>query len=162
MKKILLILVFVSLFGLSANAQIRFGAKAGVGASSIGEKKISTWNTKDVTTFYVGPTLEMMIHEKVGIEGSLLYSEKGIKFENEQKITTSYLELPISIKGLIPLSEKFGIYGSAGPYINVKVSSDETFDAIKSQLKASAQGLTSAQGFNYSNTFKLERTTAWD
>ncbi len=131
-KSIFLIIVLPVFFALSAQAQLRFGVKAGVNIASVsldGETDISTDN---VTGFQVGPTIEWLFIKNFGIDAAVLYSQKGIKINNINDISidknAGYLDIPINAKLVLGLSESFKPYVAAGPYISFNLSGKDISD----------------------------------
>lgn len=90
---------------------IKWGVKGGV--------NLSKWKVdsgiadyKDNTTgFFIGPMAELTIPlVGLGVDGALLYSQKGKDDFKQQGI-----EVPINLKYTIGLGSLFGIYFAAGP-----------------------------------------------
>ncbi|KAA6315589.1 hypothetical protein EZS27_033977, partial [termite gut metagenome] len=86
MKKIVsLLFIGVCLFGMAmpAGAQIGFGVKGGLnlaGAPSTDVKEA----TKGSTGFFIGPMVELTVPIiGIGVDGALLYSQKGSKIDGE-------------------------------------------------------------------------------
>jgi hypothetical protein len=146
MKKIVFFLLFSLLIVYSSQAQIRFGVKGGVNLSSV---SVNDGNVidKNVTGFHIGPSLEMLINDAFGLETSVLYSQKGVKFKDGKNTSTNkngYLEIPVNLKYLFNVSNNFKPYALAGPYINFRVSGDDNFNTsygnVKEQWKAKSFG----------------------
>lgn len=117
MKKIALFLIVLGALASapSANAQIRFGVKGGLNMVSHSLSGVNYGSKDSYNGFMIGPTLEAMFGP-LGVEGSLLYSQKGISLNNLDA-SINYLEIPVNLK------MKFGIpmvkvYGYAGPYLS--------------------------------------------
>ena len=132
MKKILFTLVFVSLVAFSAQAQLKYGVRGGVNLSSLsgdGDEAL-----KNMTGFYIGPSVEVSFLG-MAVEGSVLYSQKGIKAEEtiegqtvkaDEKI--GYIEVPVNLRykfGLPVVSRLVTPFIEAGPYVAFKVSGDK-------------------------------------
>lgn len=121
MKKVALFFVVAAcmMFSQTANSQIRFGIRGGLNLSSPSLDGVNYTDKSSYNGFNVGPTLEAMFGP-IGVEGSLLYSKKGISFDllgTSHDISVNYLEIPLNLK------LKFGlpglkIYGVAGPYFS--------------------------------------------
>lgn len=135
MKKIYITL-FLTLLFTSAYSQIRFGVKGGVNLSGVSTN--DSFLDKNVTGFNIGPSVEWLINGTFGLEGSVLYSEKGLKFENNHEVSTNktgYVEVPLNLKYRFNLTETVRPFLTAGPYINFKVKGDDNFETITSGIK---------------------------
>ena len=72
----------------------------------------------NTTSFFIGPMVEATVPLLgLGIDGALLYSQKG---ENEWK--QQGIEVPVNLKYTIGLGSTLGVYLAAGPdfYFNLK------------------------------------------
>lgn len=150
------------MLGSIAFSQIRLGAKAGVNLSGVTSHE--SFKDENVTGFHIGPSVEWLINGTFGVEGALLYSQKGLKFENGEQVSKNkvgYLEIPLSLKYRLNLVEGVKPFLSAGPYLNFKVDGDDNFDAItdgvKNQWKAKSfgAGLTFGAGVELFNFLQV-------
>lgn len=119
MKKIVsLLTVMVCCFFLAAPAQaqlLKFGVKGGL---NLTELDLKGYNSDNTTGFFIGPMLEATVPlVGLGVDGALLYSQKG---ESEWK--QQGIEVPVNLKYTIGLGSTFGIFLAAGPdfYFNLK------------------------------------------
>lgn len=149
MKKILFLIVIAGLFSITAQAQIRFGVKGGVNISGVSGDNISDFVDNNVTGFHIGPTIEWLVNGQIGAEGSVLYSEKGIKFKGDDTHRTGYIEVPVSLKYRFPLEGAVKPYLSAGPYISFRVSGDDTFGAIRDGIEDQWKAKSFGAGLNF-------------
>ncbi len=72
----------------------------------------------NTTSFFIGPMVEATVPLLgLGIDGALLYSQKGEKEWKQQGI-----EVPVNLKYTIGLGSTLGVYLAAGPdfYFNLK------------------------------------------
>lgn len=145
MKKISFFLALFIMASGTVFSQIRLGAKAGVNLSGVTTH--SSFKDENVTGFLIGPSAEWLINGTFGLEGALLYSQKGLKFENGTQISTNkvgYMEIPLSLKYRLNIIESVRPYLSAGPYLTFKVNGDDTFDSMfnnaEEQWKAKSFG----------------------
>ncbi|MDR1810564.1 MAG: porin family protein [Prevotella sp.] len=146
MKKILFTVVVFSLVAFSAQAQLRYGLKGGLNISSLSGEYDDY--LKSATGFYVGPTVELSIPVVgLGVEGSVLYSQKGIKSKGgtdiDEKI--SYIEVPVSLKyklfDIPGLNKILTPFIDAGPYASLKISGDvPDIESAEEQVKAKSFG----------------------
>ncbi len=136
MRKIALSLIVLSLFAVtSLQAQIRLGVKGGVNISGVSGDNIGDFVDNNLTGFHIGPTVEWLLDGSFGLEGSVLYSEKGIKFKDDKSHRTGYIEVPVSLKYRFPVEGTVRPYLTAGPYISFKVSGDDKFNVIKDDIQ---------------------------
>lgn len=115
MKKffsVFMIAVCCMALAMPAQAQlIKFGVKGGVNLS-----KLKFEGMKDNSTgFFFGPMAEITIPViGLGVDGALLYSQKGDKMEGLD-MKQSGLDIPVNLKYSIGLGSMLGIYVAAGP-----------------------------------------------
>lgn len=119
MKKIIsLLAVVVCCLAMATPAQaqlLKFGVKGGLNMTELDLKGYDSDNTAG---FFIGPMVEATIPlVGLGVDGALLYSQKG---ESEWK--QQGIEIPVNLKYTIGLGSTFGIYLAAGPdfYFNFK------------------------------------------
>ena len=136
MKRVQYLLILGALLVVSSvDAQVRFGAKAGLNIAKAEFNK-DAFKSDNITGFLVGPTVEAMFGKGgLGLDLALLYSQKGFDSDNE-KVKNSYLEVPVNLKFKLgmPLVNP---YFSVGPYVGFRVSGDKRWDVgIKEDIKA--------------------------
>ncbi|MDR1437130.1 MAG: PorT family protein [Candidatus Symbiothrix sp.] len=125
-KSGIFLLVLLLVAGINAQAQFKYGLKAGVNLSSVslsgnGSDNI---NVENLTGFQVGPVIELMIPViNFGIDAALLYSQQGFKIETEN-YKANTLEIPVNLKYKISALDLIGAYVAVGPYANFKLSDD--------------------------------------
>ena len=156
MKKNLFLLMVSVLVTTTAFSQIRLGAKAGVNLSRVTSH--SSFKDDNVTGFHIGPSAEWLINGTFGIEGALLYSQKGLKFENGTQVSTNkvgYLEIPLSLKYKLNAFEAVRPYLTAGPYINFKVDGDDTFNDMNNSLSEQWKAKSFGAGLTFSAGVEL-------
>lgn len=116
MKKIfsaLLIAVLGLFIAVPAQAQLfKFGVKGGVNMTKI------DWdggNKDNMAGFFIGPMTEVTIPLLgLGVDASLLFSQKGIKADNDN-VKQYGLDIPVNLKYTIGLGSTLGIFVAAGP-----------------------------------------------
>ncbi|MDR2495534.1 MAG: PorT family protein [Tannerellaceae bacterium] len=142
MNKILRTLIAAALLltSLTAGAQIHLGIKGGLNISSISLSKdiIASYN---VTGFHIGPMLEIMTPLGIGVDGAIMYSQKGMEVRTENALMNNYLEVPVNLKyklGIIPMIQP---YIAAGPYVEIRLDgADSKWDHIQSQIETKSFG----------------------
>ena len=147
-KYFVFIVLFFLIGGISAQAQAKFGIKAGVNVSNISfklDEALDTFEPDNLTGFQVGPMLEFMSPLGLGVDVAVLYSQQGFKVDLE-KYKLNTLQVPVNLKLKIALLPKvLKVYGNTGPNISLNLS-----DKLKDQIK------TKSFGFGWNFGFGLE------
>ena len=130
MKKLLSTLMVIACLALAipAQAQIKFGVKAGLNVSKLhlSENIVSKDNRAG---FFVGPTAEFTLPLLgLGIDGSVLYNQFGVNSE-EGTSTKKSIEIPINLKWTVGFSSLVGAYVAVGPQFGFNVG-DRWFDEV--------------------------------
>jgi hypothetical protein len=98
---------------------LKWGVKGGLNLAELDIKGLNAEGLEENTTsFFIGPMVEATVPLLgLGIDGALLYSQKG---ENEWK--QQGIEVPVNLKYTIGLGSTLGVYLAAGPdfYFNLK------------------------------------------
>lgn len=149
MKKITLTVLLLALISISVNSQIRLGVRGGVNISSVSGDNIDEFVENNLTGFHIGPTIEWLAGGEFGLEGALLYSEKGIKFKNKEKNKNGYIEIPVNLKYRYNASSYIKPFIDAGPYVNFKVSGDDNFDGITNDVENQWKAKNFGAGLNF-------------
>lgn len=150
MKRILVILAIASFIIPSAQAQlVKFGIRGGINISGLSGKNIGDIVENDMTGFHIGPTAELLLTNSSRIEGSILYSQKGIKFKDDNSHKTGYIEIPVNYKHKFSLLGPVKPYLKAGPYISFKVSGDDNFEGGISGVKEQWEAKSFGAGLNF-------------
>lgn len=120
-KIVLLLLLMCSFVG--AKAQFNFGVKAGVNVANVEELSgDNLLQPNSYTGFYVGPKFDWRIIGRVGINGAILYSQKGMTWADEQEsIDMNAVSVPLNLMVRVFGSEKFGLFVEAGPQFDFNV-----------------------------------------
>lgn len=134
-KKNVIFIIVMLLLTVNAKAQFRIGGKTGVSSVAVTETKMNDYLDDNVIGFYVGPTVEYLFNGKLGLDVSILYSEKGLKLKDEKTHRFGYIEIPVNVKYVYPLNDKIKVYGSGGPYISFKIAGSEDFAVMNDDLK---------------------------
>lgn len=116
MKVIMHVLLIAVCLGMaiSAQAQLKFGVKGGVNLAKVDFNE-SDLKSDNMTGFFIGPMAEFNIPiAGLGIDGSLLFSQKGIKSNNDASEQFG-LDIPVNLKYTIGLGSMLGIFIAAGP-----------------------------------------------
>ena len=158
MKKffsVFMIAVCCMALAMPAQAQlIKFGVKGGVNLS-----KLKFEGMKDNSTgFFFGPMAEITIPViGLGVDGALLYSQKGDKMEGLD-MKQSGLDIPVNLKYSIGLGSMLGIYVAAGPdfFFNFKGDKNLKMEAGKQESAGGYQcGSRCETGSAFADRFQL-------
>lgn len=147
MKKffsVFMIAVCCMALAMPAQAQlIKFGVKGGVNLS-----KLKLEGMKDNSTgFFFGPMAEITIPViGLGVDGALLYSQKGDKMEGLD-MKQSGLDIPVNLKYSIGLGSMLGIYVAAGPDFFFNFKGDKNFEDGRKLESKKAGKQESAGGY---------------
>lgn len=150
MKKQILTLVAVAALGFGAQAQtkagdLRFGFKGGYNLASLGG---DVENAKSLSGFHIGGFIEVPVSEKFAVQGEVLYSAQGAKYEDNYsfgnltysdkwKDKLDYINIPVMAKYYV--LDKLSI--EAGPQFGFLVKADSEGEDIKDELKTFEFGL---------------------
>lgn len=130
MKKLLSTLMVIACLALAipAQAQIKFGVKAGLNVSKLhlSENIVSKDNRAG---FFVGPTAEFTLPLLgLGIDGSVLYNQFGVDSEKGTS-TKKSIEIPINLRWTVGFSSLVGAYVAVGPQFGFNVG-NRWFDEV--------------------------------
>lgn len=154
MKKVKIIrnsmlIVLLSMLGMPAFSQVKFGVKADVGLNNPSFDS-DALKVENLTSYSIGPSIEAMFLPlavaDLGIEASLLYNDNHMTVSQlsgdmiaEEDVSNRYLMLPVNAKlkfgggGILPLRW----YAVAGPYAGYLISGDKiNFQDIGGDIKA--------------------------
>ena len=126
MKKIFGVIALAAafMFAVPAQAQLKFGVKAGLNVSkaSIDKGVLSSDNR---TGFFVGPMAEFTLPiVGLGVDAALLYDNKSVKVGAEGESVSStlhYVDIPINVKYTIGLGSLASVYGATGPQFSYNI-----------------------------------------
>lgn len=110
--------------------------------------KLKLEGMKDNSTgFFFGPMAEITIPViGLGVDGALLYSQKGDKMEGLD-MKQSGLDIPVNLKYSIGLGSMLGIYVAAGPDFFFNFKGDKNFeDGRKLESKKAQVGINVGAG----------------
>lgn len=138
MKKLMYVLVAVVAFMMAApaQAQLRWGVKAGVNLNKLNLTKDmdETLNVRNMTGFFVGPMAEFSLPVVgLGLDASLLYSMKGFKYDGvsddnkleEKKNRQHAIEIPVHVKYAVGLGDMASVFVFLGPDFIFNLKSDD-------------------------------------
>lgn len=149
MKKIIgvLMVVVAVAIAMPAQAQIKFGVKGGLNLAKADFDK-SDLKTSNFTGFFIGPIVDVTIPlAGLGVDGALLYSQRGIKVNGETEKENG-IELPVNLKYNIGLGSLASVYVAAGPSFFFSLEGDEKIQGFKLERKKAQLGLNLGAGVN--------------
>ncbi len=108
------LVVILSIFTFSVQAQIGFGVKGGLNLTKASLNK-SSFDSDNFTGFFIGPMAEFTVPLiGIGMDAALLFSQRGTKIE-DKTVKQNGLEIPVNLKYTIGFSSLFAVYLAAGP-----------------------------------------------
>ena len=148
MKKLILFAALAIFVIANSNAQVNFGAKAGVNFSYITGDDVDSFSGR--TAFHVGFVAEIMISEQFAFQPELLYSAQGSDYDDEDfsgSVQADYLNIPLMAKFYV--GEGFSV--EAGPQVALLLSAKDDYgdgeEDIKDFLKSTDFGVNLGLGY---------------
>lgn len=132
MKKSILsvvVLAIALMTATSANAQIRFGLKAGLNLSSLSFSGNGAPNIKDSgkAGFFVGPTMDVTVPLiGIGADAALLYDQRSGNY-NGETVNIRYVSIPINVKYTVGFSSLASVYLATGPQFSFNIDKGDVF-----------------------------------
>lgn len=126
MKKIFGVIALAAafMFAVPAQAQLKFGVKAGLNVSKASLDK-GVLSADNRTGFFVGPMAEFTLPViGLGVDAALLYDNKSVKVGAEGESVSStlhYIDIPINVKYTIGLGSLASVYGATGPQFSYNI-----------------------------------------
>jgi len=166
MKKFLLFAALAAIGFTAAQAQISFGAKAGVNFASLYGKDSDNFEGR--TDIHVGVVSNIGINEWLSIQPELVYSGQGFKIDGDGiDESLSYINLPIMLdfriaEGLsLQGGPQFGLnVGDKITFNGTNINNDEFGDSMNDFDFSSAIGAQYVLPFNV--FFQARYTTAFN
>lgn len=136
-KRLSILLLIMALLTTGAQAQLKLGIKGGLNISKADFSGFeNTFKSENMNGFFIGPMLDLHIPIiGLGLDGSLLYSQRGTKFTSiatNMSITNKQhaLEIPINLKYQIGLGNMASIFFAAGPSFSFNIKGDNIGDDL--------------------------------
>ena len=130
MKKLFAILSFAAIVCMPASAQFSWGIRGGLNLVNNDLTSIdgeSVTNKDNYTGFFFGPMAEFQIPViGLGIDASLLYSQKGLQIAEGEDLKNQSISVPIYLKYTFGLGNMIGIFAQAGPQFDYKIGDLES------------------------------------
>ena len=162
MKKVLLVCSLALLSLIPASAQFSWGIRGGlnlVNNDITAVDKEAALNKDNYTGFFFGPMAELQIPViGLGIDASLLYSQKGLELAEGEDMKNQSLSIPVSLKYTFGLGNLIGIFGQVGPQFDYKLgdlsktikTANETGDA---EAREKVHHAATIAGMAFANAF---------
>lgn len=122
MKKKLLLICMMCALVFSANAQ-RFGVQVSMNLANV---NVDGELGDDLLGFQVGPVADFDITNSFAFNTGVLFSQKGCKFDADDKEAISYVEIPLNLAYKLDLGG-LKLFAQAGPYVGYAVANKYTF-----------------------------------
>ena len=135
MKKILMIVAFAALAIAGANAQVKFGVRAGLNHTDQAAKEYDIkQETVPRISFHVGALVEYAFNDVVLMDAGLTYSNQGYKTKiGDGKVIDHTLNLPVWFKyDFAGFRPKAGLY--AGYILSQQTKAEGKTETVKSDL----------------------------
>lgn len=154
MRKIILSVIAVMVFGFTNAQQTRFGVKGGLNISTVVGGDVE--DTKSLVGFHVGGFAEIHIVQRFFIQPELLFSTQGTKvdgpFGADGDIKLNYLNIPVLAKYYI-VDKKFSV--EAGPQLGVLLSAKAEDNDIKDFTRSVDFGFNIGAGYNFTDNLSV-------
>lgn len=161
MKRFLSVTVVLCclVFAMPAQAQIKFGVKAGVNMNKV--DFTSSVKSQDYTGFYVGPMVDVNIpFLGFGVDGALLYSQKGIDAQdaNSSKTTIKEIAIPLNLKYTLGFGSTAGFFVAAGPQFAFNMDKNANDGQRDYSFKTANMSFNIGAGFKLMTHFQISAT----
>ena len=137
----LFVVVGLLLIGSLANAQVRFGVKAGVNASNV--RQDFGYSENLLLGYQGGLVADIGLSSRLSFQPALLYTTKGfsskLEFRNAQGALTetsraifraNYLELPVLLVYKVPIGSSCVFFGGVGYYVAMGIDGKTDFTGV--------------------------------
>ena len=133
MKKILMAIAFAALAIAGANAQVKFGARAGLNLANVATKVNDVKVKSNIRpSFYIGGLAEFAFNDLVLMDAGLTYSNNGAEIQGvDSKIVSHDLSLPVWFKyDFAGFRPKAGLY--AGYVLSSQLKENGKTETVES------------------------------
>lgn len=142
MKKLCIatMIMLLGLLSLPTFAQSGFRIKGGVNFNGISGDGVSKLTKQDVG-YHVGVAYEFSFNPFLGLEPGLFLDTRGFKISEETTVlgqtlkaeartTVTYLNIPVALKGKIPMGENSRIFALVGPFFGIGLKAKQTGEVV--------------------------------
>ncbi|MBK8951725.1 MAG: PorT family protein [Chitinophagaceae bacterium] len=152
MKKVLLSLVVIATTVFVSQAQVSFGAKAGLNLYNFSGSDADGFDSK--VGFNVGGLVNIPVSDNFSVQPELIFSTEGAK-ASEGSVTMNYNMNYLNIPIMLQYNTASGFYAEAGPQIGLlmsaKVKVDSESEDIKDSFKSTNFSLGIGLGYRLAN-----------
>lgn len=132
MKRIYSLLVALVALTMTANAQLSWGVEGGFDLNKLDlSEDLSGLSANNRAGFFIGPKVKFTVPLiGVGVDGAILYNNKGASFDvngTTETKTLHYINLPINLRYQIGLGSLAAVYVATGPQWNWNIG-DKSWD----------------------------------
>ena len=125
MKKTLIVCSLALLSFIPASAQFSWGVRGGLNLVNNDITAVSgesATNKDSYTGFFIGPMAELQIPIiGIGVDASVLYSNKGLEVTDTETMKNQALAIPVSLKYSFGLGNFAAVFVAAGPEFDYKI-----------------------------------------
>jgi hypothetical protein len=137
MKKLALVLLAGITFATAANAQFKFGVKAGANFSNVNGDGVSGTNT--LVGFNGGVFVDLPLAEHLSLQPELVYAGEGFKATETINTTNytgtfteNYINIPVLLKYRFPM----GLFIETGPQVGFLMSAKAKLSGVSADNKS--------------------------
>jgi hypothetical protein len=134
MKKSLIAILMLAT-GIVANAQIKFGVKAGVNIANVHASQVSSIESfNSNTSFHAGGLVSIPLVGKLELQPEIMFSGEGTKYTNDGDNYTynfGYINIPVLLKIKAPM----GLFAELGPQFGIVASAKAKFNGTTQDIK---------------------------
>ena len=122
MKKILTLIVMAVAFAAPSQAQIKFGAMAGLNMTNMSfTESGASEAVKSRTGFFIGPTVKFTVPiVGLSVDGAALYDQREAK-SGDETIKAQSIQVPINVRYGFGLSSLLNVFAFAGPQFGFNI-----------------------------------------
>lgn len=129
------LVVLAMMLGVDADAQVKFGLKAGINATDM-KFNTSVFKADNRIGFFAGPTVKFTLPiVGLNVDASALYDQREAKTEDE-KLTSKSIAVPINLRYSIGLGSTTAFYLFAGPQFAFNLSDNKDVKGVKEDIQS--------------------------
>ena len=183
MKKVILMIAFVTISVTNSNAQsndnrsaVSFGIKAGTNYSNVYDEQGNDFVADSKFGFSAGAFVTIPFGKIIGIQPEILYSQKGFKSTGtylgstySMTRTTDFIDVPLllAVKPVDQLTLLFGpqfsyLIKQKDEFTGGTISSTQQQDFDNDDITKNIMGLTGGADLNVSSNLVVGLRAAWD
>ena len=183
MKKVILLIVLVTISVITSNAQstdnrnaVSFGIKAGTNYSNVYDEQGNDFVADSKFGFAAGAFVAIPLGKFIGIQPEVLYSQKGFKSSGtylgstySMTRTTEFIDVPLLL-AVKPIGQLTLLFGPQFSYLMKQkdeftggtISSTQQQDFNNNDITKNIMGLTGGADINLNNNLVLGLRAGWD